>query len=104
MTHRIDTSALVTKCQAIALAVALYDQEFCKLLCEVVDRLEEQEATIKALRSEFTDLAGKSMSQEDTIEHLRFSLREASAVAANHCGTIGKLRAEIDSLNKRQKQ
>lgn len=83
MTPRIDTSALITKCQSIAAAVAGYDQEFAKLLGEVVDRLEEQELTIR---------------------HLRVSLCEASAVAADHCGTIGKLRAEIDLLNKRQKR
>lgn len=83
MASRTDTSALITKCQAIAAAVADYDQEFSKLLGEVVDRLDEQELTIR---------------------HLRVSLCEASAVAADHCATIGKLRAEIDSLNKRLKR
>jgi predicted RNase H-like nuclease (RuvC/YqgF family) len=120
MTSRTDTATLIKACRALEAdcdmanlaSITIHfsddiksDQAFeNSVLSQIADRLEEQEATIKALRSEFTELAGKSMSQEDTIEHLRFSLREACAVAADHCATIGKLRAEIDSLNKRPKR
>ena len=70
MAQRTDTSALITKCQAIAAAVVGYDQEFSKLLGEVVDRLEEQEATIRHLRAEICNASAMAMEKHDTIKAL----------------------------------
>jgi hypothetical protein len=83
MTQQTDTSALITKCQAIAAAVADYDCRFSELLNEVVGRLEEQEATIR---------------------HLRVEICNASAVAMEHLGAIRTFREELDLLNKRPKR
>jgi len=52
-------------------------------LLQVADRLEEQEATIR---------------------HLRTELCNASAVAMGHAETVKTFREEIDLLNKRPKR
>ena len=67
---RTDTSALITKCQAIAAAVADYDCRFSELLNEVVDRLEEQEASIRHLRAELCNASAVAMEHSDTIKAL----------------------------------
>jgi uncharacterized coiled-coil protein SlyX len=74
------------------------------VLSQIADRMAEQEATIKALRSELVELTAKAMSQEDTIRHLRTELCNASAVAMGHLGAIRTFREELDLLNKRPKR
>jgi hypothetical protein len=73
-------------------------------LLQIADRLEEQEATIKALRAELVELSAKAMSEEDVIRHLRVELCSASAVAMEHAEAVKKFREEIDLLNKRPKR
>ena len=75
-----------------------------KRLLEIADRLEEQEATIRALRSELVELSAKAMSQEDTIRHLRVEICNASAILMTHLETIKTIQAEVDLLNKRPKR
>jgi hypothetical protein len=77
---RIDTSALIFKCKAMAAAVASSKLE--ELLDEVVKSLTEQ---------------------EETIRHLRVDLCNASAILMTHLETIKTIQAEVDLLNKRPK-
>jgi hypothetical protein len=74
------------------------------VLSQIADRLEEQEATIKALRSELVELSAKAMSGEDTIRHLRVEICNASAILMTHLETIKTIQAEVDLLNKRPKR
>jgi predicted RNase H-like nuclease (RuvC/YqgF family) len=74
------------------------------VLSQIADRLEEQEATIKALRAELVELTAKAMSQEDTIRHLRTELCNASAVAMGHAEAVRTFREELELLNKRPKR
>jgi uncharacterized coiled-coil protein SlyX len=74
------------------------------VLSQIADRMAEQEATIKALRSELVELTAKAMSQEDTIRHLRTELCNASAVAMGHAEAVRTFREELDLLNKRPKR
>jgi hypothetical protein len=59
------------------------DAPIQKQLLEIADRLEEQ---------------------EDTIRHLRTELCNASAVAMGHAEAVRTFREELDLLNKRPKR
>jgi hypothetical protein len=74
------------------------------VLSQIADRMEEQEATIKALRAELVELTAKAMSQEDTIRHLRVEICNASAILMTHLETIKTIQAEVDLLNSRPKR
>jgi hypothetical protein len=116
---RIGTATLVKACVAIQAGCDLAniasitihfsddiksDQAFENfVLSQIADRLEEQEATIKALRAELVELTAKAMSQEDTIRHLRVEICNASAVAMEHVEAVKAIRAEVDLLNSRPK-
>ena len=78
---RIDMSALIFKCKAVAAAVSSCELE--ELLDEVVDTLTQQEATIR---------------------HLRLEICNASAILMTHLETIKTIQAEIDLLNRRPKR
>jgi hypothetical protein len=78
---RTDTETLIKSCRLIWLHLQSDDEVASTALCEIADRLEEQEATIKALRAELVELSAKAMSGEETIRHLRVELCNASAVA-----------------------
>jgi hypothetical protein len=111
---RIGTATLVKACVAIQAGCDLAniasitihfsddiksDQAFENfVLSQIADRLEEQEATIKALRAELVELTAKAMSQEDTIRHLRVEICNASAVAMGHSDTIEKLKKESGTV------
>jgi uncharacterized coiled-coil protein SlyX len=100
---RTDTATLSQSAKDLS-GYFMRDLPISKRLIEIADRLEEQEATIKALRSELVELATKAMSGEDTIRHLRVELCNASAVAMGHVETVKTFREEIDLLNKRPKR
>jgi hypothetical protein len=101
---RTDTAVLIEYVRRCANADRNCDNESNKGLSEIADRLEEQEATIKALRAELVELSAKAMSEEDVIRHLRVELCNASAVAMGHAETVKTFREEIDLLNKRPKR
>jgi hypothetical protein len=98
---RTDTAVLIGAVEAV---IGVSGGELHKLLVAVADRLEEQEATIRALRSELVELSAKAMSQEDTIRHLRVEICNASAILMTHLETIKKIQAEVDLLNSRPKR
>ena len=100
---RTDTATLIKATKTIAIKVRR-GTELRELLVAVADRLTEQEATIKALRSELVELTAKAMSQEDTIRHLRVEICNASAILMTHLETIKKIQAEVDLLNSRPKR
>jgi hypothetical protein len=101
---RTDTAVLINSCRLIWLHLQSDDEIASAALSEIADRLEEQEATIKALRAELVELTAKAMSQEDTIRHLRVELCNASAVAMGHAEAVRTFREELDLLNKRPKR
>jgi predicted nuclease with TOPRIM domain len=101
---RTDTETLIKSCRLIWLHLQSDDEVASTALCEIADRLEEQEATIKALRAELVELSAKAMSGEETIRHLRVELCNASAVAMGHVETVKTFREEFDLLNKRLKR
>jgi chromosome segregation ATPase len=101
---RTDTATLIKSCRLIWLHLQSDDEVASAALCEIADRLEEQEATIKALRSELVELTAKAMSQEETIRHLRLEICNASAILMTHLETIKKIQAEVDLLNSRPKR
>ncbi len=98
---RTDTAVLIDAVEAV---IGVSGGELHKLLVAVADRLKEQEATIKALRSELVELSAKAMSQEETIRHLRVEICNASAVAMEHVGAFKTFREELDLLNSRPKR
>jgi predicted RNase H-like nuclease (RuvC/YqgF family) len=129
---RTDTATLIKSCQLIWLHLQSDDGVANSALREIADLLEEQEeafrnleisfgkmtemavkdgdtireqeATIRALRSELVELSAKAMSQEDTIRHLRTELCNASAEAMEHAEAVRTFREEIDLLNSRPKR
>ena len=54
---RTDTATLIEACRVLARDVQSGDGVANSALREIADRLEEQEATIRALRSEIVELA-----------------------------------------------
>jgi predicted nuclease with TOPRIM domain len=100
---RIDTAMLIDYLRRCANKDRNCDNEPNKGLSEIADRLEEQEATIRALRSELVELSAKAMSGEETIRHLRVEICNASAVAMEHVEAVKTFREEFDLLNKRLK-
>ena len=80
---RTDTATLIEACRVLARDVQSGDGVANSALCEIADRLEEQQATIR---------------------HLRAELCNASAVAMEHVEAIKTFREEIDLLNKRPKR
>jgi hypothetical protein len=101
---RTETATLIKSCRLIWLHLQSDDEVASTALCEIADRLEEQEATINALRAELVELSAKAMSEEDVIRHLRVELCNASAVAMGHAEVIKTFREEIDLLNRRPKR
>ncbi len=117
---RIDTATLIKACVALQAGCDLaniasitihfsdevksYSEFENFVLSQIADRLEEQEATIEALRSELVELTAKAMNEEDVIRHLRAELCNASAVAMGHAEAVKTFREEIDLLNKRPKR
>jgi uncharacterized coiled-coil protein SlyX len=79
---RIDTAVLSQWAKDFS-GYFLEDTPVKKRLIEIVDRLAEQEATIR---------------------HLRTELCNASAVAMEHVEAVKTFREEIDLLNKRPKR
>ena len=98
------TLTLIKSCRLIWLHLQSDDEVASTALREIADRLEEQEATIKALRSELVELSAKAMSQEDTIRHLRVEICNASAAAMRNLWAIKTIREEVDLLNSRPKR
>jgi chromosome segregation ATPase len=92
---RTDTATLIKSCRLIWLHLQSDDEVASTALREIADRLEEQEATIEALRAELVELTAKAMSEEDVIRHLRAELCNASAVAMEHRNSISQLRADL---------
>ena len=92
--RRTDTETLSQWAEYLS-GYFLEDSSVKKQLIEIADRLEEQQATIKALRSELVELTAKAMSQEDTIRHLRIELCNASAVAMEHVEAIKALGGQV---------
>ena len=117
---RTDTATLIKACRALEadcdvanlVSITIHfsgdiksDSAFeNSVLSQIADRMAEQEATIKALRSELVELTAKAMSQEDTIRHLRTELCNASAVAMGHAEAVRTFREELDLLNSRPKR
>ncbi len=117
---RTDTATLIKACRALEadcdvatlVSITIHfsgdiksDSAFeNSVLSQIADRLEEQEATIKALRAELVELSAKAMSEEGVIRHLRAELCNASAVAMGHAEAVRTLREELDLLNKRPKR
>jgi len=101
---RTDTATLIDYLRRCANKDRNCDNEPNKGLSEIADRLEEQEATIRALRSELVELSAKAMSQEDVIRHLRVEICNASAILMTHLETIKTIQAEVDLLSKRPKR
>jgi hypothetical protein len=120
MTQQTDTATLIKACRALEAdcdvanlaSITIHfsgdiksDSAFeNSVLSQIADRMEEQEATIKALRAELVELTAKAMSQEDTIRHLRVEICNASAILMTHLETIKKIQAEVDLLNSRPKR
>lgn len=107
---RTDTATLSQSAKDLS-GYFMRDLPISKQLNEIADRLEEQEATIKALRAELVELTEKAMSQEDTIRHLRAELCNASAVAMKNseitlklkrsaCDTFAQLRDFRETIAK----
>ncbi len=122
---RTETATLIEYLRRCASEDRNCDNEPSKGFSEIADRLEEQKATIHrqreaikeferyisedaaeiaTLRKTISEQFDRLEEQEATIRDLRVEICNASAVSADHCGTIDKLRAELDLLNKRPKR
>lgn len=98
---RTDTAVLVEYMRRCANEDRDLDNKQNKKFLQIADRLTEQEATIRALRSEIVELTAKAMSEEDVIRHLRVELYNASAVAMERKEAIETVEAYIGVLNHR---